>query len=66
MYYTDNPIADYDRYSDDQERELERCPKCEKCGQPITDSYCYEIEGELICEECLDIYYRKDTEDFIE
>ncbi len=66
MYYTDNPVADYGRWSDDRERELERLPVCTECEHPITDEHCVEFNGELICEECLDNNHRKNTEDFIE
>lgn len=66
MYYTNDPVADYNRYDADQQRELERLPVCAECGHPITDDGCYKINDQLICEECLDIYYRVNTEDFIE
>lgn len=66
MYYTDNPIADYDRYDAEQERKLSRLPTCAECGNKIQDEECYEINGELICPECLKDNYRRWTEDFIE
>lgn len=66
MHYTDNPIADYNRYDADQQMELERLPVCAECGHPITDEQCFEFNGELICEECLENNHQKNTEDFIE
>lgn len=56
MYYTDDPVADYERYSADQERELDRLPRCSECGEPIQDEYCYLINDEAICESCMDQY----------
>lgn len=65
-YYTDNPVADADRYFADKEKELESLPACYECGKHITSEYCYEINGEYICEECLNLYHKKSTDDFIE
>ena len=65
MYYTDDPVADWDRYCADQERELEKLPKCEICGEPITDEYLYDIDGDLVCEECLKDNYRRSTDYYI-
>lgn len=63
MYYTDDPVADYERYSADQERELDRLPRCSECGEPIQDEYCYLINDEAICESCMKENHRVFTED---
>lgn len=63
MYYTDDPVADYERYSADQERELDRLPKCSECGEAIQDEYCYLINDEAICESCMNEHYQVRTED---
>ena len=60
--WTDDPIADYERHSAEQERELEQLPICDCCGEPIQDLFCYEINDEIICEECLNEHYRKSIE----
>lgn len=65
MYYTDNPVADYERYSADQERELDRLPRCSECGEAIQDEYCYLINDEAICESCMVQNYRKPVDDLI-
>lgn len=51
--WTDNPIADFERFDAEQERLLEKLPRCSECYEPIQDEYCYEINGEHICEECM-------------
>lgn len=66
MTYTDNPIADFDRWDAEQTKWLERLPKCAECDHHIQDENCYEINGELICPECLNNNHRKRTEDYIE
>lgn len=66
MYYTDNPLADWNNHCREQERELERRPICTYCEEPITGDHVIEINGELFCEECFDEYHRKPIEDFME
>ena len=50
--WTDDPIADYERYEREQQRQLERLPKCSDCGQHIQDEEAYYLNGEWICLEC--------------
>lgn len=66
MYLSDNPIADFDRYDAERQREEDRLPVCEICGEPIQDDYLYDLEGTLVCEECLKSEYRKPVEDYME
>lgn len=66
MYFSDDPVADYDRHCAEQERKLAKYPKCDNCGEYITDEYFYNIDGTFICEDCMKIDFRKNTEDFIE
>lgn len=64
--WTDDPITDAERHIAKQEEELERLPKCVCCNNPIQDDYCYEINDELICQECLDLFHRKQVEDYVQ
>ncbi len=66
FYYSDDPIRDYDRYDTYRERELKKRPRCSDCDNPIQDDYCYVINDEPICEDCLKSNYRKAVEDLIE
>lgn len=59
FYRTDDPLRDFDRYDSEQQRNLDMLPKCDICGEPIQDDYCYEINDELICHECLEANYKK-------
>ena len=38
------------------ERELARRPVCAECGEHIQDETAFFINGELICENCVEIY----------
>ena len=63
---TDDPVADFLRWDEEQNRQLERLPVCADCGEPVQDEHLYLINDEIICQECLVRYYRKSTDDYIE
>lgn len=65
MFYSDNPIRDYDRYCEEQEREMEKYPECAVCGKRITDDFLYHINGDIYCLECMEDEFRRPTDDFI-
>ena len=55
----------YDRWlqhDTEQENRLRDLPECSECGEPIQDEFCYEVNGEYICENCMDSH-KKCTED---
>lgn len=66
FYRTDEPAADFDRYDAEQQKQLEKCPKCSMCDEYIQSDHFYEINDEVICEECINDNFRKNTEDFME
>ena len=66
MFYSDDPLADFERYDAEQQAKLDKLPCCCECDEPIQSEACYEINGELICEECLENNHKKWVEDFIE
>ena len=66
MYYSDDPSRDFDRWNADQEAELSKLPVCSECGQPIQSEDCFEINDELICEQCLHDNHKKRVEDYVE
>lgn len=65
MIFTDDPLSDFDRYDRQQEEWLNSRPVCDCCDEPIQDDFCYEINGDLICEDCLDMHFRKAVDDII-
>ena len=65
MYYTDNPLSDFARHDAEQQAQLDKLPKCSECGYPIQEEYCWEMNGEYICERCLKDNHRVSTEDVI-
>ena len=69
MFYTNDPISDFERHDAQQERWLQSRPVCEVCGEHIQDERLYDIDGDLVCEECLkeymDEHYRQSTEKYL-
>ena len=66
FYRTDNPVADAERYAAEQEKALDKLPVCYECGEHIQTEKCYEINGEVICPDCLEWNHEKNVEDYIE
>lgn len=65
MYYSDNPVRDYDRFDAEQERAMQKYPECACCGKRITDDFLFYIEGDIYCEECMEDEFRRPVDDFI-
>lgn len=59
MSYTNDPIADFDAWDAEQNKRLEQLPECADCGEPIQDETAFYIDGEWICEICMDSYRRE-------
>ena len=59
MFYTDDPIADFNRWEAEQEKKLERLPVCADCDNPIQDETAFYINGEWICADCIEAYRRE-------
>lgn len=56
------PIPDnYDQWEAhdrEQAERLKRLPVCVDCGEPIQDETAFFINGEWVCERCINIYRR--------
>lgn len=48
------PYEDFLRKEPEEEKWLKTRPVCAWCGHPIQDEYAYEIDGELVCEDCIE------------
>lgn len=64
-FYSDDPVRDFDRYDAMTAQKEAQLPKCEKCGEPINDDIYFEIDGEILCEECMHDRYGRSTEDYL-
>ena len=59
MTFTSNPARDAERWEDEKER-MRQVGKCDLCGDDIIDYY-YEIDGDKVCESCLDRCFKHDV-----
>lgn len=44
-----------------QDKWLSERLVCEYCGQPMQDDFFYEINGDILCEKCLNRNFRKEV-----
>jgi formylmethanofuran dehydrogenase subunit E len=51
--WTDDPVADFERWDAKKQKEVEALPKCDECGEHIQEECYYDIEGNVYCEECI-------------
>lgn len=65
MYYSDDPVRDFERYDAYLARREAMLPVCEKCGESIRDYKYFEIDNEILCSDCVDDLYGRSTEDFL-
>ncbi len=65
MFRTDDPIQDFMMHDAEQQAKLDKLPVCTYCDEPVQDDFYYEINGEVICETCLDRFFRKSVEDYV-
>lgn len=61
MIYTDDPYDDFRRHDAERSRRLASLPECVECGEPIQDDEAYYINGEWVCEACVETYRREVT-----
>lgn len=65
MPYTDNPLADFEGWDREQNKQLEQLPVCSHCGQAIQEEELWDINGELYHIDCAESEFKKRTEDYI-
>ena len=52
------------QHESEQEEALSKLPECSECGEKIQDDDCFEFDGELICNDCMDSH-RVCTDNYI-
>ena len=55
---TNDPLADFDSWSAEQERQLAKLPVCADCGDPIQQETAVYMHGFWYCDSCIDSYRR--------
>ena len=64
VYVSSDPDADFVRRDREQQEWEDSLPHCECCGDPI-DDYVWEIDDEILCDECAKAKFRRDVEDYL-
>lgn len=59
-----DPERDFDRLDRRQAEAEARLPVCDECKQRIYEENYFDIEGEILCEECMRNRYQRSTEDY--
>ena len=65
MFYTDDPVADFNRHDREQQAWLNKLPECCECGHPIQSECLFDIAGHLYCEDCME-GFKSCTENYID
>ena len=63
-YRSNDPEADFLCFDAQRAKDEASLPHCDYCGEVIYESY-YEINDEIICEDCMASHFRRDVEDFL-
>lgn len=47
-----------------EEQWLEKRPVCFYCGEPVQEDHYFDINDEVVCQDCLDAHFRKDIDEY--
>jgi formylmethanofuran dehydrogenase subunit E len=59
MYYTDDPVADAERYIAEQDRRYRALPRCCRCGERFSEEEIEDINGFNYCTYCAKEFYEE-------
>ena len=54
MEYIPDAYEQWEQHEAEQEAAIERLPRCSECDEHIQSDYAYEVNGEYICEACME------------
>ena len=63
VYRSGDPDKDFARRDKEPQEWEDRLPCCDCCGEKV-DDYVYDIDGEILCIQCMIDKYRRDAEDY--
>ena len=64
VFRSADPERDLAAWQKEQQEWEDRLPCCDKCGEKV-DDYVYDIDGEILCIECMIAKFRRDVEDYL-
>lgn len=66
VFYSDDPVRDFERWDAEQSEWLEKLPKCAHCDHAIQDERLMSIDGELYHIDCAIEAFSEWTENHME
>lgn len=51
----------WEAHERDKDRRLSNRPVCAYCEQHIQEEFFYEIDCEMVCEECLNLHFKREV-----
>ena len=54
MFYSDDPVSDFERHDAEQERARRKLPVCCECKDHIQQETAVRINGNWYCDGCLE------------
>jgi transposase len=63
IFRSNDPIADFQRRERERQEWEDSLPHSDHCDEPV-DDYVYDIDGEILCIQCMIDKYRRDAEDY--
>ena len=66
MFELPDALDMWETHDAEQEEAFKKLPVCDYCNRHIDDDYLYDLEGDIICESCMNKHFRKHTEDYME
>lgn len=64
IYRSDDPMRDFSKWEKEIQEWESSLPRCDSCKE-VLDDYVYDIDGEILCIECMIAKYRRDVEDYV-
>lgn len=64
--FTDNPLADYYQHEIEQEKMLERLPRCTVCDEPIQQEKAVYYFSQWFCKECEQNAWKEIRKEYLE
>ena len=58
-FRSDDPDVDFARYDREQAQAMSQLRRCDDCGKAIQDDYYFDVDGEILCERCMNRRYRQ-------
>lgn len=65
MFYSDDPVRDFDRLDRLQAQREAKLPVCDICRRKIKEETFFDIEGTIYCEKCMHDEFGRSTEDYL-